>query len=232
MTDARAVSAANADVGLVPSIGRLPELAFRPIVRLDDGAAFGVHADTEFAFEDTCSLRHMSDAEHPSAAQWLGDVINRACRSADDLTRARRPISVTAPLAALSDRDSAMAAEAGARRSGLLPQEVRIDFIDGSVCALDDIALDRLESFMRRGFRIGLDARRSWKTSMGARARALFEAVRIDPSRFEALDIQPARLEVCAGEGVAIIADNVRWRDCDHLATLGVRYAVAPRADA
>lgn len=208
-----------------------PPLAFRPVVRLRDGEPYGAVVETAFAFEDTCAPRHMSDIAHPSAAGWLGALIDRACRAADESAGSRRPISVSAPMAALADRDTAMAAEAGARRAGLLPQEVRIDFLDASVCSLDDVALDRLESVMRRGFRIGLDARRSWRTPMGARARMVFEAIRIDPARLEALDVPPSRLEVCSGEGVAIIADNVRWRDAPLLEAIGVSYAVAPRAD-
>ena len=66
---------------------------------------------------------------------------------------------------------------------------------------------------------------------MGARARMTFEAVRLDPSRCEALDIPMSRLEVAAADGIALIAENVRWRDTDKLAELGVSFALAPRAD-
>ena len=66
---------------------------------------------------------------------------------------------------------------------------------------------------------------------MGARARMTFEAVRIEPSRCEALEIPMTRLEVAAAEGVALIAENVRWRDAEQLAELGICFAVAPRAD-
>ena len=58
-----------------------------------------------------------------------------------------------------------------------------------------------------------------------------FEAVRLDPSRCEALDIPMSRLEVAAADGIALIAENVRWRDADKLAELGVSFATAPRAD-
>jgi hypothetical protein len=42
-------------------------------------------------------------------------------------------------MAALADKDAPMAAEAGAARAGILPQEIRIDFCDASVSALDDL---------------------------------------------------------------------------------------------
>lgn len=210
---------------------REPQLRFLPVVNLIDGTPLGQCVETDIAFEDTCRPRHMSDAAHPSAAAWLGDLIERAGNLAHEKDLQARPIAIRAPIAALADRDMAMAAEAGARRTRLLPQEFRIDFEDASVGALEDQGLDRLESLRRRGFRIGLDARNSWRTALGSRARILFEAVRIDPTRINAGELPMSRLQLAAAEGVALIADNVRWRDAERLAPLGVRYAVAPRAD-
>jgi hypothetical protein len=213
-----------------PVTVRQPKLRFRPVVRLQDGAPFGMHADADIAFEDTFQPRHLTDAAHPSAAAWLGELIERSARLAHD-TGTLRPVSVTAPMAALSDQDAPMAAEAGVRRSNLLPQEVRIDFSDASVVALEDLALDRLDAFRRRGFRIGLDARKTWRTPMGARARMTFEAIRLDPSRCEILEIPMTRLEVASADGVALIAENVRWRDAEKLAEAGIHFAMAPKAD-
>jgi hypothetical protein len=186
---------------------RQAKLRFRPVVKLEDGAAFGMHAG------------------------WLGDIIERCGKLARDTDTRLRPVSVTAPMAALADRDAPMAAEAGVMRAGLLAQEIRIDFPDSSVVALEDLAMDRIDLFRRRGFRVGLDARKSWRTPMGARARMTFEAVRVDPSRLEAFDIPMSRLEVAAADGVALIAENIRWRDAEKLAQIGVHYALAPRAD-
>jgi hypothetical protein len=214
-----------------PAVVRQPRLRFHPVVRLADGAAFGMHTEADIAFEDTFQPRHLSDAALPSAAAWLGDLIERAARLAKDTGADLRPLSVTAPMAALADKDAPMAAEAGVARAGLLPQEIRIDFCDASVSSLEDLALDRVDAFRRRGFRVGLDARKSWRTPMGARARMTFEAVRIEPSRCEALEIPMTRLEVACADGIALIAENVRWRDTEKLADLGVHFAMAPKAD-
>jgi len=210
---------------------RQARLRFRPIVRLEDGSAFGMHAEADIAFEDTFNVHHLSEAQLPSCAGWLGDLIERTARLAHDSTYPVRPISITAPMAALSDPDAPMAAEAGALRSKLLPQEFRIDFCDASIVALEDQALDRLDAFRRRGFRVGLDARKSWRTPMGARARMAFEAVRLDPQRREILEIPLTRLEVAAADGIALIAENVHWRDAEKLAEIGIAYALAPRSD-
>jgi hypothetical protein len=231
MTQARASHLRLVQSEPAPAQQRPPRLRFRPVVRLEDGAAFGMHAETDMAFEDTFQPRHLSDMALPSAASWLGDLIERTARLAHDTDTNLRPISVTAPMAALADQDAPMAAEAGVKRSKLLPQEIRIDFCDASVIALEDLALDRLDAFRKRGFRIGLDARKTWRTPMGARARATFEAVRLDPSKMEMLEIPMTRLEVACADGLALIAENVRWRDASKLAELGVHFAMAPRAD-
>jgi hypothetical protein len=214
-----------------PVAVRQPKLRFRPVVKLSDGAAYGMHGETDIAFEDTLQPRHFIEHNLPSSAAWLGDVIERCGKLASQTDTRLRPISVTAPMAALADRDGPMAAEAGVMRAGLLPQEIRIDFYDSSVVALEDLALDRVDAFRKRGFRVGLDARRSWRTPMGARARMTFEAIRIEPARMEMLDVPMSRMEVAAADGIAIIAENARWRDCEKLAAIGVHYALAPKAD-
>lgn len=214
-----------------PAAVRQARLRFRPVVRLADGTPFGMHAEADIAFEDTFSPRHLTDAELPTAAAWLGDVIERACRLAQDTNAPLRPLSILAPMAALADKDSPMAAEAAVARAGALAQEVRIDFCDASVCSLEDLALDRVDAFRRRGFRVGLDARKSWRTPMGARARLTFEAVRLDPSRCDALEIPMTRIEVASADGIALIAENVRWRDAEKLADMGIHFAMSPKAD-
>ena len=214
-----------------PAAVRQARLRFRPVVRLADGSAFGMHAEADIAFEDTFQPRHLSDIALPTVAGWLGDVIERACRLAQDTDAGPRPLSILAPMAALADKDAPMAAEAAVARAGALAQEIRLDFCDASVCSLEDLALDRVDAFRRRGFRVGLDARKSWRTPMGARARLTFEAVRLDPSRCEALEIPMTRIEVASADGIALIAENVRWRDADKLADMGIHFAMSPKAD-
>jgi hypothetical protein len=214
-----------------PVAERAPRLRFKPIVRMADGASHGLQVESDLKFEDMFRPRHLSDAELPSAAAWLGDLIERAARLAQDTDFRQRPIVITAPMAALADPDTPMAAEAGALRAGVLPQEIRIDFCDASVSGLEDLAMDRLDAVRKRGFRLGLDARKSWRTPMNARARMTFEAVRLDPFGLEALDIPMSRLEVASTDGVALIAENVHWRDVEKLAESGIHFGLSPKMD-
>jgi hypothetical protein len=214
-----------------PVTERVPRLRFKPVVRLADGASHGLQVETDIAFEDTFRPRHLTDAALPSPAAWLGDLIERAARLAQDTDFRQRPIAISAPLAALADPDTPMACEAGALRAGMLPQEFRIDFCDASVSGLEDLAMDRVDAVRKRGFRVGLDARKSWRTPMNARARMTFEAVRLDPFALDAQDIPMSRLEVASADGVALIADNVHWRDADKLAESGINFGLSPKMD-
>lgn len=211
---------------------RTPRLRFQPVVRLEDGTPFGFQTETDISFEDR-GVDFGCDYSEPrdSAGEWLGDLIERTARLAHESGNDSRPISILAPFAALNDPDAPMAAEAGASRGGLLPQEIRIDFADASLATLEDLAMDRIETFRARGFRVGLDARRSWHTPMSARARMTLEAILIDPQTLQSMDIPVTRVEIAAAEGVALIAENVRWRDTEDLAAIGVHFAVAPRTD-
>jgi len=214
-----------------PVPARQPRLRFRPVVSLSDGSPFGLDAEADIAFEDTERPGRTCPHEPVSAATWLGDLIERACRLARGAETSERPMSILAPMAALSDQDAPLAAEAAVQRAGALAQEIRIDFCDASVFGLEDLAMDRIDAFRRRGFRTGLDARRSWRTPMGARARMTFEAVRIDLTRLAGDEIPVSRMAVASAGGVALIAHQALWREAEALAELGVAYAVCPRAD-
>ena len=204
-------------------------LRFQPIVRLVDGAPFGMHVECDRAFEDARFGRQQRSDD--TAGGWLGDLIERAAARAAEERILHRPLSVTAPVASLFDRDAPLAAEAAAARSRMLPSELRIDFADASVTALEDFAMDRLDAFRRRGFRVGLDARESWRTPMSERARSIFESVKLDTSRSFAAEIPLSRLEAAAADGVALIAERARWRDADELAAIGIHFAASPRSD-
>src|SRR5690606_30044792 len=93
-----------------PAAVRKPNLRFRPVVRLADGETFGMQCEADIAFEDTFRPRHLTEDILPTAAGWLGDMIERLGVLAS--AEGPRPIALTAPMAALADADGPMAAEA------------------------------------------------------------------------------------------------------------------------
>lgn len=216
----------------VQSTPRAPRLRFAPIVNLRNGERFGADVQVDVNYEEQCMFGFGAAPSDASPARWLGDLIEKAARQATMMGLTERPLAILAPLAALTDPDAPMAAEAGARRANVCPQEIRLEFSDAALAAEEDLGVHYLEAFHKRGFRIGIDARSGWRTPFGAMARLLVEAVRLDAQRLDPLDVPETRLDAACGDGVVLFAENAGWRDADNLAGIGVDYAISPRTDA
>jgi hypothetical protein len=136
-------------------------------------------------------------------------------------------VILSCPAVALSDGNTAIACDAAVRRSGLLHQEVCLEF-QGAALEADSVA--RLAKLKQRGFRLGLDVRASGPVALDNALRVLIDAVRLDARALNST-AHDDMLEAAASCGVMLIAEHAPWRDGDHLARLGVRGFIQPRAD-
>jgi hypothetical protein len=225
---------AFANTAIEPCLRQGPiRMRLEPIIRLSDGMPDGMNARIDPAHEDMCTFRTGPSDGYVSAAAWTRVAIEMSIDLANERGEELRPISILLPMAALKDPDLALACEAGASRVRALPQEIRLDVLDGPLWAEGAEGFDVLERLRKRGFRLGLDARQSWRTPMGALARELFEAVRVSSQDLaHAEDGLATKVEASAAAGIKIIAENARWQDAARLLGQGVGYALAPRADA
>ena len=210
-----------------------------PIIDLAAEARSGTVVETSRRFEDSCVFRAVADAgdlDPPMrAAAWLRASIEAAGDLLSDAPGEARPISVALPIAIFADPDAAMAADCGARARSASPQEFRLEVLDSALSADPVAGFRTLDALAGRGFRLCLDARLSWRTAMSARARGLFESVRVDGGLLdvEAVgEVLAQRIEAARGAGVRVIADGTLRRESAALLALGVDDAVAPRADA
>ena len=210
---------------------RKPRFRFASILGLRDGVDAGLDAQCDITFEEQAFAGFAAGDDRACPALWLGEAIDRIGRLATMRDVSARPICLVAPLAALSHPDAAMCAEAGASRANMCPQEFRIEFSDAAILEEGPLGVDRLAAFYRRGFRIGIDARRGWRTPLCEDLRAIVEAVRVDQSILTDGSVSPAKFDVAISAGMTIYAENACWSDADELAVSGVNYAVAPRAD-
>ena len=212
---------------------RESKIRFAKIQDLKSGEVVGSDAQLETSFEEFALFGFASGQSlHENAAQWLGDQIERIGLLAEAHNSTGRPISIIAPLAALTHPDAPMAAEAGARRANICLQEIRIEFPDAAIYEAEDIAPAYIESFFSRGFRIGIDARKSWKSPFGAYLSSVVEAVRLDASTFKELPSNADRIENAYGSGAMLFAENAHWADAEELSKVGIKYAVSPRLNA
>ncbi len=209
---------------------RESKIRFARIHDLKSGEVVGADAQTETSYEEAALFGFAAGKSSiESPAQWLGNQIERAGRLANETGMEARPISVVAPLAALTHPDAPMAAEAGARRANICLQEFRIEFPDAAIYEAEDIAPAYIESFYSRGFRVGIDARQSWKSPFGAYMSSVIEAVRLDSRTISELPRSADRIENAYGSGTMLFAENAYWTDAEALNNQGIQYAVNPR---
>lgn len=214
-----------------PKAERKPRVRFSQIVDLTGGVGEGAAAQTDLAYEEYAFFGFARGEEFSCPATWLGKLIERAGRAASMRGLTGRPLAVIAPAAALAHPDAPMAAEAGAARANLCPQEFRLEFADCALLEEEYSAIDNLYGFHRRGFRVGIDARLSWKTPIDTDMRFLAEAIRLDARFVDDLASDPERFDSALGAGVMLYAENLQWRDAERMLALGVTHALEPRAD-
>ena len=214
-----------------PRAGRTPKLRFETIVSLDDNPPAGVSVTTDLVYEEHAFFGFARGEEFSCPATWLGQVVERAGRVATMRGLTDRPIAIVAPSAALSHRNAPMAAEAGAARARMCPQEFRLEFSDSALCEEEDNAFDFMVDFYRRGFRLGINATSSWQSPFSHGARELVEAVRLNAQDVLNNEIRGNRIETAMGADICLYAQDACWQNAKQLRDLGVSYAVEPRAD-
>ena len=215
----------------------LPAIRFAPVVHLQTGETVTLIAETEKRFEERAVFGRAAQAAersgdaHPSPAVWLAAHIENVANDAHTST-ALRPVIVSAPLAALLHPDTPTACDAAIRRTRLCPQEICIEISDAALALPSGDSQSAIEALRRCGFRVSLNAARSWQTPLSASLRLLLDSIRIDAQHLETEPELEKRVETAIACGMSVIAENVRWRDGEYLASLGIDHGLRPRADA
>lgn len=207
-----------------------------PVMHLETGEAVLLFAETEKRFEEravfgrTAAAAESSEAVSP--AQWMAGHIEAVAHDAHSRTT-ERPVIVELPLVALIDPDTAVACDAAIARTHLCPQEICLEIQDAAL-ALPAArnAQERIEALRKCGFRVSLNATRSWQCPLSHSMRILLDSLRVDARKIEADEDLQDRIEAAASSGMLVIAEHANWRDSYYLGGLGVEYGFRMRADA
>lgn len=207
---------------------------FAPVVNLMTGETVTLIAETEKRFEERAVFGRAALAaersQPASPAAWLAAHVELVANEAHE-SETHRPVIVPAPLAALIDPNTAMACDAAIRRTQLCAQEICIEVADAALALPTREAQTAVESLRRCGFRVSLNATRSWEASLSTAMRLLLDSIRIDARHIDMEAGVDARIEAATSCGMAVIAENANWRDGDYLASLGVELGLRPRLD-
>ncbi len=207
-----------------------------PVMHLETGDAVLLFAETEKRFEERAvfgrAARAAECSDAVSPAEWMADHIEAVAHDAHNRTT-ERPVIVELPLVALIHPDTATACDAAIARTRLCPQEICLEVQDAAL-ALPAArnAQDHIEALRRCGFRVSLNATRSWQCPLSHSMRMLLDSLHVDARKIESEPELQDRIETAASAGMLVIAENANWRDSYFLSELGVEYGFRMRADA
>lgn len=207
-----------------------------PVMHLETGEAVLLFAESEKRFEEraafgrTAPTAESSDAVSP--AHWMAGQVEAIANDAHNRTT-ERPVIVELPLVALIHEDTPVACDAAIARTRLCPQEICFEIQDAAL-ALPAArnAQDGIEALRRCGFRVSLNATRSWQCPLDHSLRILLDSLRVDARKIEGDEDLQDRIEAAASAGMLVIAEHANWRDSYYLSELGVEYGFRMRADA
>ena len=212
---------------------RALSVRFKPVMHLLGGDSLSLVADEPIEFEERVSFGPVAnDNGIPSPAKWMAGRLERIASAACAQEIPHRPILVAAPMAGLSDPDTALACDAAVRRTILCQQEFCLMFTDAAFAGDPADSTARIARLRRAGFRVGIDMRHSWQTPLSESFRILIHTIRVDADALETSNELCDVVHAAKSCGILVVADNANWRDGDYLGDLGVDGAVAPQTDA
>lgn len=211
-----------------------------PLTRLDammDIASLDVAClvhSSDRAFEDRVRFgpAGMMQSGGESAAKFLAREVETALVTARLSPWCVRPVHVTAPQSALFDAETAERCERAVASAGACPQEVCLDFEDCAFAARASESYEAVRALRRRGFRVGVDARRAWASQTSTSLLMLLDLAHVRADDLLADEDLAERVRRAADAGVSICVHRALWRDGDALASLGARYLFQPSCDA
>ncbi len=210
-----------------------PLVRFNDVVDLTTGEAVLAVAETNRSFEDGTGFGPAARlfAEDPQPHLWFADLLEDIAAAALLLERRERPLIAAAPPAALSAATFSEACDTAMARTKLCPQEIAIEAADAALASGRVDPCVWIAALRKRGFRVAIDARRTWSTALARVSWLMVDSIRVDARTVWSDGALQDYCGAASEAGVSIIADRPKWREADALASLGIRYGCRPAAD-
>ncbi len=214
--------------------GLASRMRAKPAIHLCTGDMVGAFIEVAIDFDDRpMSLAQpRSNASSVKPAQWLADRIGDVASLCEITAMTERPIILPIPVACLTDSTTLDACIHAVAQTKLCHQELSLEITDSAFATHDLSARKLIQEFRQRGFRVSIDARKSWTASLSADCWLMIDTLRLRAEHIaDEVDLMH-RVELAAHAGVAIVAEHPKWRDGEDLAALGIDYGLSPKADA
>lgn len=208
-------------------------LRLTPSVHLCSGDAVGAVAEHAFSYDDRPFLANTHKNRAPvDACAWVGEKIRDLGVICDTLEFTTRPIILPIPARAIEPAKLLDACTHAVAQTHLCPQEISLELPDATLQVSDSYAKRFIDIFRRNGFRVSIDARKSWHAQMPNYYWLMIDTLRIKAGQIDEDQSLQDMIEAARTAGVAIIAEKPLWRQGDRLASLGIDYGTKPRSDA
>lgn len=167
-----------------------------------------------------------------AASDWIADRLQDVATLCRTLEYFERPLILPIPASALLDVYMIDACISATAQTRFCNQEISFELTDSALVSHREAAITFMHDFRRKGFRVSVDARKSWQSEIAPHHWLLIDTLRIRANDLEEAERLRAYTKKAAAEGVAIVAEEAYWRDGPHLARQGINYGLSPRADA
>jgi len=203
---------------------------FIDVERLDCG---GLIHETLDQYDSTLRFGPVSQtAPEISPARWLATRLKTALKLASHAQTPQRPVHIAAPASALHNGKSVEASSSAIEQVQACAQETCIVFEDAALASLPAGSLAALGRFHEAGFRVGIDARRSWLSLEKPSVMPVSEAVWINTDHLDCEDRLSGSVRQMADAGIQVIGWGAAWSQSEPLVKSGVSHLFRARADA
>lgn len=211
---------------------KLPLLRAHNCMHLCSGDTVGAFIEFPQSFEDTpVSFGHNQTSKSAMPSQWISNKILEIATLCETLSFSERPLIVPVPDAILTDQHSLDACLKAATQTRLCNQELSLELTDAAITLHPEEAHAFVHAFRRKGFRVSVDARKSWSNELPGQDWLMVDTLRFNAKDLEANPDIETLIAVAVSAGVAIVAERAYWREGEYLARLGIDYGLYPRTD-
>lgn len=204
-----------------------------PFVSLSDYSAGGLIHETALHYDSALRFGpvHKTVAES-CPATWVAQRLSTALGEARDTASIERPIHIGAPTTALSHRNTAKACQATLSEYNGCTQEVCLIFDDAALATSPRDTITALGALRGAGFRLGINAQRSWLSLKSASALLMVDAVWIGAAHLDLEDGLMSGLQELRDAGIQVICFDAAWSRANEYLAAGVTHVFRAKSDA
>lgn len=212
---------------------RVPSDRVSPFIALGDYSAGGLIHETRHPFDAGLRFGRGRQTDAVTCpAGWLEARVRNAIEAAELSPIKVLPIQVSAPAPLLYHRETARSCHSMLCGRDALRPEICLVFDDAALATSTANAVEALNSLRTRGFRIGLNARRSWLSLRCQALLPLIETIWVNAAQLEIEDEIAQRTRSALAAGTSCIGFGGTWSQTEEYSRAGITHLFRPRTDA